>query len=85
MVAIGNQWFWTYEVTKVLKLVIECYLVKQQLSRLVYLYWYVNYDDVFILFWIYTGKWVPRSMFRIMWFTTLGYAYYNASVDIIFI
>ena len=21
MVAIGNQWFWTYEVTKVLKLV----------------------------------------------------------------
>jgi hypothetical protein len=28
MVAIGNQWFWTYEVTKVLKLVIECYLVK---------------------------------------------------------
>ena len=25
MVAIGNQWFWTYEVTKVLKLVIECY------------------------------------------------------------
>ena len=39
MVAIGNQWFWTYEVTKVLHfsgcsytfgevLVIECYLVK---------------------------------------------------------
>ena len=28
MVAIGNQWFWTYEVTKVLKLVIECYLVR---------------------------------------------------------
>ena len=28
MVAIGNQWFWSYEVTKVLKLVIESYLVK---------------------------------------------------------
>ena len=32
MVAIGNQWFWTYEVTKVLKLVIECYLVKSFVS-----------------------------------------------------
>ena len=30
MVAIGNQWFWTYEVTKVLKSLIESYLVKSE-------------------------------------------------------
>ena len=30
MVAIGNQWFWIYEVLMKMKLVIDCYLVKSQ-------------------------------------------------------